>query len=126
VQGVAHHEVLEVGGTVGGIRGQEQAATGGVVEQPAAGVGVGEKGAGEIRSLREGASGGGGAVRRLGVVEGERVERSETFPVEESNDGLPVEGPVAAKEADNAEEGCAGGGRTGEVGRRVEVEEDLT
>lgn len=41
-------------------------------------------------------------------------------------DGLPVEGPVAAKEADNVEEGCTGGGRAGEVGRRVEAEEDLT
>jgi hypothetical protein len=46
--------------------------------------------------------------------------------VEESNDGLPVEGPIAAKEADDAEEGGAGGGRAGEVGRRIEAAEDLT
>jgi hypothetical protein len=120
VQGVADREVRE-GGFDAETPVEEDAAVARVADVPAV-RGV-EEGEGEVGGLREGACGRGGPVGRLGGV-----ERSGRVELEEAENGPRVEAPEAAAEAargDDAAEGGAGGGGAGDVGRRVEADEDL-
>ena len=121
VQGVARREVHEGGGG-GDAPREEDAAIAGVTDAPAAG-GAGEEGEAEVNGLRDGARGGSGPVRRLGLV-----EPSPAPVLEEPEQGRRVEAGLEepaeeAAPAGNAAEGGAYGGGAREVGWGGEAEE---